>query len=142
MPFTKKTRYDSTLRSTSCSLLVAGNRCPSCKTYRKALLQRKNRQENLLHKDIDCTRSTFKHRDIPSPLLIKKLNQQKHQIESLQTQVAQLQRRLTRKIDKEGVKVNKTKDVELKGLMAACNSEVMKAYPNQIHFRGYSGHSK
>lgn len=122
--------YSSTIRSADCCLLVEGQRCTHCSKYRRALKQRKDRQENLLKKDIDFTKSTYKNSDMPRCILLKKLEQQREQISSLQDQVAKLERKLKRKISSEGVTLDKVQDLEMRDLMASCEQDVMKAFPD------------
>lgn len=88
--------YKSTIRSVSCELLSLKTRCQYCSKYRKCLRNKRDRNDKLLASDIDFTKSTYKHADMPREILVKKIQQQKDQITSLQNNINKLERQIKR----------------------------------------------
>ena len=125
-----KIKYDSTIRSSNCTLLVSGQKCSACHLRRKLLKQRYDRHKSLTKREFDFNKCTFKHSDMPREVLVKKIEWQRNQINFLQAKADRLERQLKQKISKEGVKVNEIQDLELKDLMATCEKDVIQAYPD------------
>ena len=97
--------YSSTIRSVNCDLLHDSIRCSACSKYRKNLRARKERLRELEKKDIDFTKSTYKHVDLPRAMLVKKIEQQKEQIKSLESKILKMERQLRKEIVKKGISV-------------------------------------
>ncbi len=116
-------------------MLAARGRCSHCSKYRKCLRRRKERLENIHSRDIDFTTSSFKHSDMPSSILIKKIQQQKNKIKTLEHENYKLSRDLRNEIRKRGVSVTSHEDMELKDLMGSCQVEVENSFPDPNSFQ-------
>lgn len=132
-------RYTSTIRSVSCALLIEDNetrpRCRLCVKYGKCLRQKRKRHEKLLNSDVDFTKSTYKHTDMPREILIRKLQQLNKQIRSLQQNVERLERQINKQIIKEGASLDKFHSAEMMDLMQLCKKEVKQSYPDSTSFQ-------
>ena len=62
--------------------------------------------------------------------LIEKLSQQKEKISSLQNEVYRTQHQFQREMASKGVTLDACQSMEIKDVMAACTSEMEKAFPN------------
>jgi hypothetical protein len=132
-------QYASTIRSVSCNLLILDNetrpRCKLCVKYRKCLQQKRNRHEKLLNSDVDFTKTTYKHADMPREILLRKLQQQNEHIRSLQNNIDRLERQIRKQINKEGVSLDKCYSAEMIDLMQMCEKDVVKSYPDSNSFQ-------
>ncbi|XP_076084495.1 uncharacterized protein LOC143055247 [Mytilus galloprovincialis] len=131
--------YHSTIRSSSCCLLVQHNRCKTCSQYRKSLKLRKQRlnqqAENRQKQGTDLMHSTYKHKDMSSEMLTNKLQQQKKHIQTLDSEISKMKRTVERDILQKGVTLGEIQNNEVKDLMATCQEEVYKAYPDENSFQ-------
>ena len=84
--------YDSTIRSVKCVLLVKGMRCCHCKWYRQSLQNRKYCIMSKQKKNIDFNASKYQHCYMTREMLIDKINQQKDDIKTLESEMTKLKR--------------------------------------------------
>ena len=84
--------YDSTIRSVKCVLLVKGMRCCHCKYYRQSLQNRKYRIMSKQNKNVDFNASKYQHCYMTREMLIDKINQQKNDIKTLESEMTKLKR--------------------------------------------------
>ncbi|KAH3822993.1 hypothetical protein DPMN_124787 [Dreissena polymorpha] len=89
----------------------------------------------MLTKDIDFTKSTYKHADMPRELLLKKLQQQNVRIRSLQSDVDRIERHIKKIISSEGVSMDMLHSAEMKDLMQLCEKDVVQSYPDSNSFQ-------
>ncbi|XP_052786201.1 uncharacterized protein LOC128221636 [Mya arenaria] len=97
--------YNSTVRAVTCDLVLVTkrDRCIECSRVRAVLRNREYRRkeaESAIRKQY--THSNYKHSDMDKTQLILKINEQKNEIKSLHSEVNQLKRQLTKKIQTEG----------------------------------------
>ncbi|KAH3836205.1 hypothetical protein DPMN_109575 [Dreissena polymorpha] len=122
-------RYNSTIRSVKCDMLSTSKKCTACKKYFYLLQSRKNRVESRLNSCRKYSHTNFKHRDMTKQELNMKLNEQKHEIKNLQTELWKQRREFDKIITANGISVEGSEHHELKDLMASCETEFEKSFP-------------
>ncbi|CAC5389786.1 THAP9 [Mytilus coruscus] len=126
--------YSSTVRSMNCSLLVQGNRCSPCSQLRRVLISRKHRREEKERKSKEnipnYLHSTIGHTKMSRHELITKIHQQKDKITTLQSEIDKTQRKFQREVSSRGVTLDFCQSLEMQDTMAACSTEIMKAFPD------------
>ncbi|XP_062608616.1 uncharacterized protein LOC134270400 [Saccostrea cucullata] len=126
--------YSSTIRSSQYAMLVLGARCPQCSSYRRQLKAREIRQEEKQEKTLSLS-STYKHKDMNRDMLLKKLEQQKEQIKSIQHTIDKMRRDCDKEIIRNGISMNSIQNQEVEDLMATCEEEMVAAYPDCNSFQ-------
>lgn len=127
--------YHSTIRSVSCDLLVNGNRCKSCKLHRKSLKATKQRMEERNNETRDFVHSTYKHKDMTKEMLVKKVYQQKDEIQSLESEISKLKRQYKNEILENGICLDNVQSMEIKDLMSTCHNDMVSAFPDGNSFQ-------
>ncbi|VDI16396.1 Hypothetical predicted protein [Mytilus galloprovincialis] len=134
--------YHSTIRSSSCCLLVQHNRCKTCSQYRKSLKLRKQRlnqqAENRQKQGTDLMHSTYKHKDMSREMLTNKLQQQKKHIQTLDGEISKMKRTVERDILQKGVTLGEIQNNEVKDLMATGRPDANVKVEIKITLRDYT----
>ncbi|KAH3832498.1 uncharacterized protein LOC127880269 [Dreissena polymorpha] len=85
--------YNSTIRSTSCELLIPKSkkiRCPKCAKYRWSIQKRKFRLENSMKSNRKYIHTNYKHSDMTKENILQKIQEQKDEIELLESELCKL----------------------------------------------------
>lgn len=128
--------YNSTIRSVSCSLLIANNRCNSCKVIRKALLARLNRQSSVKSHQIDFTHYTKPNVFLTSPERWLKLRQFSDRNTELTKKVTRLEEKIEHYskycealICNQGETLNESDNCDILQLAEDCQTTVSDQFP-------------
>ncbi|KAK3093594.1 hypothetical protein FSP39_017863 [Pinctada imbricata] len=98
--------YNSTIRTFQCALLVQGRRCSHCSTYRRSLFSRLHRLEK---KDNNKSRigRGMKHNNFRHDDFVRKINEQKEKIKSLETEMNKMRQQYYRDLKSKGILMDK-----------------------------------
>lgn len=119
------TSYTSTIRSTSCSILVKENQCQSCKKYRDQLRAMYSRWS----KKGDEVQKFANNRYLNTPQKKKKLKDLQTRAYSAEREVKKLKEKIEKATERCGVDLEKSLSTELCTIMEDNNSEITKLYP-------------
>ncbi|CAC5368333.1 unnamed protein product [Mytilus coruscus] len=127
--------YSSTVRSM--------NRCSPCSQLRRVLISRKHRREEKKRKSKEnipnYLQGTIGHTKMSRHELITKIHQQKDKITTLHSEIDKTQRKFQREVSSRGVTLGFCQSLEMQDTMAACSTEIMKAFLMPIHINAFSG---
>lgn len=123
--FFNNTLYASTIRTASCSLLVQGGQCLSCKKYRgqlRAMYSRWSKKSEKMPKFAN-------NRYLNTPQKKKKLRDLQARAYSAEREVKKLREKVEKLTERNGIEVQQTLSADLQSIMEENNSEIGKLYP-------------
>ncbi|XP_069106990.1 uncharacterized protein [Argopecten irradians] len=128
--------YSSTIRNTLCKFLVQGARCQPCSKVRHMLWGRKTRQEEKSRQLENSPVTNYiekksRHVDMDRKALIDKIKQQKGKIKGLQDELNRQRRYFKQELRSKGVELDVGQNIEMCDLMASCQDDIQKAFPNE-----------
>lgn len=111
--------YHSCIRAKDCTMLVIGSRCKPCQDVRRTLQKRRLRDD----KRKDRPSKNFVHTRTPHNVmtrenLLTKLDQQRVEMKSLNSELSKLRRKCEQEIDTKGVQLQDSESSETSWLFA------------------------
>lgn len=128
--------YHSCIRAKDSAMLVLGSRCKPCQDVRRTLQKRRLREnerkdrpsKNFVHARTAQRRMTQEN-------LLTKLDQQRVEMKSLNSELSKLRRKCEKEIDTKGVQLQDSESSEMKDFMAVCREDVERSFPDENCFQ-------
>lgn len=117
-------------------MLVLGSRCKPCQDVRRTLQKRRLREnerkdrpsENFVH-------ARTAHKVMTRENLLTKLDQQRVEMKSFNTELSKLRRKCEKDIDTKGVQLQDSESSEMKDFMAVCREDVERSFSDENCFQ-------
>lgn len=111
-------------------MLVLGSRCKPCQDVRRTLQKRRLRENERK----DRPSKNFVHARTAHKVMTK-LDQQRMEMKSLNSELSKLRRKREKEIDTKGVQLQDSESGEMKDFMAVCREDVERSFPDENCFQ-------
>ncbi|XP_070562112.1 uncharacterized protein [Ptychodera flava] len=117
--------YQSTVRSTKCTMLTDNKRCAECTKYRgnlRALVAKRREKDEV---NLSCSNSRVNFRYLTKPQLQERAANLRKDMDVVKRSLTRAAKRL---IIEDGIEIDKPTQCDIKDIMEECTDNVVKAY--------------